>query len=99
MFLSGIIDRALYDYDSDDAIDEDNMPTVLTELNREGTDLLSNVVPRSVFFETYEAETGIETDSANFLLALQTKRFAILTGISGTGKTRIAQALASRYAW
>ncbi len=35
---------------------------------------------------------------ANFVLALQTKRFAILTGISGTGKTRIAQALAARYA-
>ena len=35
---------------------------------------------------------------ANFVLALQTKRFAILTGISGTGKTRIAQALARRYA-
>ncbi|WP_420636288.1 hypothetical protein [Candidatus Palauibacter sp.] len=31
---------------------------------------------------------------ANYLLALQTKRFAILTGISGTGKTRIALAVA-----
>lgn len=27
---------------------------------------------------------------ANYILALQTKRFAILTGISGTGKTRLA---------
>ena len=35
---------------------------------------------------------------ANFVLAMQTKRFTILTGISGTGKTRIAQALARRYA-
>ncbi len=35
---------------------------VLTELNREGTDLLSNVVPREVFFERYQSETGIEID-------------------------------------
>ncbi len=35
---------------------------VLTELNREGTELLSNVVPRELFFERYQAETGIEID-------------------------------------
>jgi 5-methylcytosine-specific restriction protein B len=35
---------------------------------------------------------------ANLLLALQVKRFVILTGISGTGKTRIAQVLADRFA-
>lgn len=34
---------------------------------------------------------------ANVLLALQVKRFAILTGISGTGKTRIGQALAKSF--
>jgi hypothetical protein len=34
---------------------------------------------------------------ANVLLALQVKRFVILTGISGTGKTRIAQAIAARF--
>ena len=34
---------------------------------------------------------------ANYILALQTKRFAILTGISGTGKTRIAKALAQHF--
>ena len=34
---------------------------------------------------------------ANYLLALQTKRFAILTGISGTGKTRIAKAVAQHF--
>jgi len=33
----------------------------------------------------------------NLLLALQVKRFVILTGISGTGKTRIGQAIASRF--
>jgi hypothetical protein len=31
---------------------------------------------------------------SNYLLALQTKRFVILTGISGTGKTRLAMAVA-----
>lgn len=35
---------------------------VLTELNREGTDLLSNVVPRDIFFDRYQAATGIEID-------------------------------------
>lgn len=34
---------------------------------------------------------------ANLLLALQVKRFVILTGISGTGKTKIGQTLASQY--
>ena len=34
---------------------------------------------------------------ANYILALQTKRFAILTGISGTGKTKIAMAVAQNF--
>lgn len=34
---------------------------------------------------------------ANYVLALQTKRFAILTGISGTGKTRIAMGVAKHF--
>ena len=34
---------------------------------------------------------------ANYILALQTKRFAILTGISGTGKTQIAMAVARAF--
>ncbi|MCZ0939896.1 MAG: hypothetical protein OXJ55_14735 [Caldilineaceae bacterium] len=34
---------------------------------------------------------------ANYVLALQTKRFAILTGISGTGKTRVAKAVAQHF--
>jgi len=57
----------------------------------------------SAFSEVLDSlyEAGLHYPSelvANFVLALQTKRFAILTGISGTGKTRIAQALAGRYA-
>ena len=35
---------------------------MLTELNREGTDLLSNVVPRELFVERYQEQTGIEID-------------------------------------
>ena len=35
---------------------------MLTELNREGTDLLSNVVPRDLFFERYQDATGMEID-------------------------------------
>jgi aminoglycoside phosphotransferase (APT) family kinase protein len=35
---------------------------VLTELNREGTDLLSNIVPHDRFVERYQAATGIEID-------------------------------------
>ena len=33
----------------------------------------------------------------NYLLALQTKRFVILTGISGTGKTQLALAVANQF--
>jgi len=43
------------------------------------------------------AENGLRFDPeqvASYLLALQTKRFVILTGISGTGKTRLAMELA-----
>ncbi|WP_419940329.1 hypothetical protein [Candidatus Palauibacter sp.] len=34
---------------------------------------------------------------ANYVLALQAKRFAILTGISGTGKTQVAMAIAGTF--
>lgn len=34
---------------------------------------------------------------ANFLLALQTRRFVLLTGISGTGKTQLAMAVADGF--
>jgi len=52
MFLSGIITRTLYDYDPSDAIDEDNTPTVLTELNRIQLGPLSMLtVPGEIFPE------------------------------------------------
>ena len=35
---------------------------VLSDLNREGSDLLSNLVPRDLFFERYEAATGLAID-------------------------------------
>ena len=35
---------------------------VLSDLNREGTELLSNVVERDAFYRRYEAGTGIEID-------------------------------------
>ena len=35
---------------------------VLSDLNREGTELLSNLVPRDEFYRRYEAATGIEID-------------------------------------
>ncbi len=35
---------------------------VLSDLNREGSELLSNLVPRDEFYRRYEAATGIEID-------------------------------------
>jgi aminoglycoside phosphotransferase (APT) family kinase protein len=35
---------------------------VLSDLNREGTDLLSNLVPKDDFYRDYESATGIEID-------------------------------------
>ncbi|WP_416899456.1 MAG: phosphotransferase family protein [Minwuia sp.] len=35
---------------------------MLSDLNREGSDLLSNLVPRDMFFERYEAATGLTID-------------------------------------
>ena len=51
------------------------------------------------FAEVYQhiLEQGLDFSYelvANYLLALQTKRFVILTGISGTGKTQLAMAVA-----
>ncbi|MDE2980819.1 MAG: hypothetical protein OXU74_06455 [Gemmatimonadota bacterium] len=54
--------------------------------------------PRPVFSLTQSLEDNdllfSREQVANYILALQTKRFAILTGISGTGKTKIAKAVA-----
>jgi hypothetical protein len=57
------------------------------------------VTPFTSLFSEFE-RAGLVFSSetvANVLLALQVKRFVILTGISGTGKTRIGQALANRF--
>ena len=63
-------------------------------------------VPRNGDSDGFEALIGsLKEDElhfsseavANYLLALQTKRFAILTGISGTGKTRIAREVARHF--
>lgn len=35
---------------------------VLSDLNREGSELLSNLVPRELFYERYQSATGIEID-------------------------------------
>ena len=57
--------------------------------------------PQSVgFAEIYQhiLEQGLNFSYemvANYLLALQTKRFVILTGISGTGKTQLAMAVST----
>ncbi len=53
-------------------------------------DLLRSFEARGLLFPTETA--------ANYVLALQTKRFAILTGISGTGKTQIARGIARHLA-
>ena len=37
---------------------------VLSDLNREGSELLSNLVPRDAFYRRYEAATGFEIDEA-----------------------------------
>ncbi|MYC89325.1 MAG: hypothetical protein F4X22_13975 [Gemmatimonadales bacterium] len=52
-------------------------------------DLVESLKARGLLFPT---ETV-----ADYVLALQTKRFAILTGISGTGKTQIAMAVARSF--
>ena len=52
-------------------------------------DILEGLRSRNLFFP---AEVV-----ANVVLALRTRRFAILTGISGTGKTQIALGIAERY--
>ncbi len=51
---------------------------VLSDLNREGTELLSNLVPRDEFIRRYEAGTGFEIDMAacDYYLRLYAMRSA-----------------------
>jgi aminoglycoside phosphotransferase (APT) family kinase protein len=65
---------------------------VLTELNREGTELLSNVVPRELFFERYQAGTGVEIDEERcryyqLLYAMRSAAFWMsAAGLYGDGR-------------
>ena len=74
----------------------------VSQRSEEPDSLPNNSPSRSPFDQLAEslARSGLVFSSellANYLLALQTKRFVLLTGISGTGKTRLAQAVAAHY--
>ncbi len=64
---------------------------VLSELNREGTDLLSNLVERDAFYRRYEAGTGIEIDDGvcryyHVLYAMRSAAFWMsASGLFATG--------------
>lgn len=66
---------------------------VLSDLNREGTELLSNLVERELFFEQYQALTGIEIDEDvckyyNALYAMRSVAFWMsASGLYATGKS------------
>lgn len=51
---------------------------VLSDLNREGSDLLSNLVPRDMFYRRYEAATGltIDEDACRYYALLYAMRSA-----------------------
>ena len=65
---------------------------VLSDLNREGTDLLSNLVERDDFFRRYEAGTGITIDEDrcryyDVLYAMRSAAFWMsATGLFATGR-------------
>jgi hypothetical protein len=64
---------------------------------------IPNPPARSQFAALLDAlrDAGLQFSSeivASYLLALQTKRFVILTGISGTGKTQLAMQVARHFA-
>jgi aminoglycoside phosphotransferase (APT) family kinase protein len=67
---------------------------VLSELNREGTELLSNLVERDAFYRRYEAGTGIEIDDQlcryfHVLYAMRSAAFWMsATGLYGSGANR-----------
>lgn len=65
---------------------------VLSELNREGTELLSNLVERDAFYRRYEAGTGIEIDDDacryyQLLYAMRSAAFWMsASGLFATGR-------------
>ena len=65
---------------------------VLSELNREGTELLSNLVERDRFYRRYEAATGFEIDEAacryyQLLYAMRSAAFWMsASGLFSTGR-------------
>jgi aminoglycoside phosphotransferase (APT) family kinase protein len=65
---------------------------VLSELNREGTELLSNLVERDRFYQRYEAATGIEIDEDacryyQLLYAMRSAAFWMsASGLFATGR-------------
>ena len=65
---------------------------VLSELNREGTELLSNLVERDAFYRRYEAGTGIEIDDEacryyQLLYAMRSAAFWMsASGLFATGR-------------
>jgi aminoglycoside phosphotransferase (APT) family kinase protein len=66
---------------------------VLSDLNREGTELLSNLVRREAFFEQYQRLTGIEIDEQvcryyNALYAMRSVAFWMsASGLYASGKS------------
>jgi aminoglycoside phosphotransferase (APT) family kinase protein len=67
---------------------------VLSDLNREGTDLLSNLVPRDEFYRRYESATGIEIDDGacryyQLLYAMRSVAFWMsASDLYATGRSR-----------
>jgi 5-methylcytosine-specific restriction enzyme B len=74
--------QEILDAPNDSAVDPPSSPPI----SRTFEDLLSHLSDQDIHFSP-------ETVS-NYLLALQARRFVILSGISGTGKTRLALAVA-----
>ena len=66
---------------------------VLSDLNREGSELLSNLVPRDDFYRRYEAATGFEIDEAacryySLLYAMRSVAFWMsASGLYGEGRS------------
>src|SRR5262249_42711799 len=66
---------------------------VLSDLNREGTELLSNVVERDAFYRRYESKTGITIDDDacryyQLLYAMRTAAFWMsASGLYASGRS------------